>query len=206
MEENSSVLCTSATIASTCTRFLGRDVSDAAALSFSVRGLLGALVFDADAFFDGLRAGNPLSTRFLNGGVAAIEALVAVGATSADAVGAAAASTAASTDGAHTVPLRVAVSCWSGAIHRDALLCLAIQCRVSPGFGRSLLCCAPVAFAEPSSASSSSSTSSLSKLALLSPESALADGWPSSMLLAAAGPIGLDKLRDSISSCTSTCC
>ena len=134
MVENSSVLCTSATIASTCSRLFGRGVSDAAALSFRVRGLAGVLVFGADAFFDGFRAGNPLSTRFLSDGVA-------VGAITADAVGATAANTAASTDGVHAaVSVWVTVSCWSGAILRDALCCLAIQCSVSPGFGKSLLC------------------------------------------------------------------
>ncbi len=150
MVENSSVLCTSATIASTCTRFFGRGVSDAAALSFSVRGLAGALAFDpGDAFFAGLRAGNPLNIRFLTVGMAALEAL---GVTLAGDSGATAANTAASTDGVHApavassssaVPLLTVgavVSCWSGAILRDALSRLAIQCSVSPGFGKSLLC------------------------------------------------------------------
>jgi len=122
IDENSSVLCTSATIASTCCRFFGRGVSDAAALSFSVRGCA-AEVLDAVAFFEGFRAGNPLSTRFLAAGFAGVDCGVSLDVGSAGAlsmklaasIGATAANTAASTEGDHAaVPLLVlgvVVSC-----------------------------------------------------------------------------------------------
>ena len=133
IDENSSVLCTSATIASTRWRFLGRGVSDAAALSFRVRGLLGvfALVV-GEVLVEGLRAGSPLSIRFLTVGALATFAVVAALVAFAAALAAKSDCTCAATGGVHTaapvslsavedaLTAGVACSCWSDAILRVA--------------------------------------------------------------------------------------
>ena len=71
-------------MASTCTRLLGRGVNDAAALSFRLRGLVTDLALWDDrvpsgywALLEGLRAGSPLSTRFLTVGDLAVGVAVA---------------------------------------------------------------------------------------------------------------------------------